>query len=143
MTTLDELRAWLDAAPEGTSLDAKALGTLLADLNPEARRDRAEPDPSFTPESETWRTKLWTCPAETRLGVAEAAEALGHPKSYVYAHTGPKAENPLPHRKLDGALTFTAGELRHWLRSREQVIEAGQMEGTEKDRRLQVTGGRQ
>ena len=77
-------------------------------------------------------------PAEVRLGVAEVAEALGRPKSWVYARTGPKAENPLPHRKLDGSLTFTAGEVRAWIRAHEVEVIGGPMESTPDSRRLSV-----
>jgi hypothetical protein len=104
-------------------LEAQALAGILADLSPdehpEVRKPIAEPEPV------SWRERLWMVPSETRLGVAEAAEALGRPKSYVYAHTGRAAEDPLPHRKLDGALLFTAGELRAWIRDHEETIHGG------------------
>ena len=51
-------------------------------------------------------------PAEARLGVPEVAEALTRPWSFVYVRAGEKAKAPIPHRKLEGILVFTAGELR-------------------------------
>lgn len=48
----------------------------------------------------------------------------------MYARTGAKAEDPIPHRKLDGTLLFAAGELRAWIRDREEVVVAGRMEST-------------
>lgn len=138
MKTLDDVRGWLDAAPEGTLLSVEAVRSLLADLSQESPR-QVDPEP-VTVEAESWRTKLWICPAETRLGAAEAAEAMGRPKSYVYARTARGAENSLPHRKLDGALTFTAGELRHWVREHEEVVEAGPMDSPPHERRLHVMG---
>jgi hypothetical protein len=85
----------------------------------------ATASPVSAEEPKSWRERLWSVPAETRLGVAEVAEALGRPKSYVYARTGPKADDPLPHRKLEGSVVITAGELRAWLRDREVVVHAG------------------
>lgn len=73
----------------------------------------------------TWREKLWTVPTETRLGLVELCEALGRPKSWVYRRTSAKSGLPLvPHRKLDGALTFVAGEIRAWLATEEEIIHA-------------------
>ena len=79
----------------------------------------------------TWREKLWIIPAETRIGTSELAEAFGRPASWVYSHTEGKAENPIPHRKLDGTLMFTVGEVRTWLRESEEVLVAGPMESTQ------------
>lgn len=76
-----------------------------------------------------WREKLWACPAETRLGVRELAEALGRPKSFVYRLTSITAaragKTPLPHRKLDGELVFVAAEIRAWLSAQEEVVVTG------------------
>ena len=73
----------------------------------------------------SWSQKLWTVPSETRLGVADVAEALARPKSFVYARTQASTEHPIPHRKLDGALNFTAGDVRAWIQEREVVMVAG------------------
>lgn len=69
----------------------------------------------------TWREKLWAAPAECRIGVAELVEALGVSESWVYARTKADAEDPIPHRKLGGSLRFPVGEVRHWLREREEA----------------------
>jgi predicted DNA-binding transcriptional regulator AlpA len=70
----------------------------------------------------SWAEKIWTCPPETRLGVRELAEAVGRPRSWVYRHASPRGDlAPMPHRRLDGLLVFTAGEVRDWLRANEEV----------------------
>lgn len=121
-----ELRAWCVRAPAGTHLDAHAVAEILAPLVDEPAEDKG---PAPAPlEPATWREKLWTVDGATRLGVVEVAEALDRPKSYVYARTGPSAANPLPHRKLDGSLVFTAGELRAWIRDHEDVVHGGPMD---------------
>ena len=66
----------------------------------------------------------------------EAAEALGRPRSYVYARTASGAERPIPHRKMDGTLWFTAGERRHWIRETEVDVIGGPMEGTPEERKI-------
>lgn len=130
---LAELVAWCERAPPGTSVDARALAGILASVAPGRARNATDGRslPETRPERSeppTWRVKLWTTPSEVRLSVAEVAEALGRPRSYVYARTGPKAEDPLPHRKLDGALYFTAGELRAWIRDHEEEVHGGPMD---------------
>ena len=123
MNTLADFRRWVsDAAALDAMVPASKLDALLDGIGEvEARDPVALPDAP----SVSWRERLWTVPAETRLGVAEVAEAMGRPKSYVYARTGPKAEDPLPHRKLDGSVVLTAGELRAWIREHEEVVHAG------------------
>lgn len=77
-----------------------------------------------TPSSSSWRDRLWTVPAATRLGVREVVEATGRSRGWVYSHTAPGGTTRrLPHRKLDGQLVFLAGELRDWLGSAESVVE--------------------
>lgn len=88
------------------------------------REDRAEP---------SWREKLWTAPAETRLGVAEVVEATGKPRSWVYKGT---SAGTLPHRKFEGALVFTCGEIRAYLRDHEQSVTEGRMESAASERGL-------
>ena len=88
-------------------------------------------------EAESWRERLWTVPAETRLGLEELREALDRSASWIYHRTAAKAEHRLPHRKLDSVLVFTAGEVRAWLRDREEVVCAGPMEPP----RLRAIGG--
>lgn len=111
------LLAWLQAAPPGTTIPAASLAELLANLPAAAPRSTPEP------LQHTWREKLWLVPAETRLGVREVAEAIGRPVSWVYRRTSEKSDKaPLPFRKLDGELVFTAGEVRAWVESHETVV---------------------
>lgn len=134
--TLAELVTWLKRAPDGTRLEAQEVARILdavadeapADLPPSGDRgDR-------TPEPWSWRERLWIVPAETRIGVVELAEALGRPKSFIYARTGAKADDSIPHRKLEGILIFTAGEVRAWIRAQEQVVAGGPMHSTTDER---------
>jgi len=138
--TLPDVLRWLHAAPPGTRLDASAVAEVLESL----AEEKGAPEPASSPPSGaewSWRERLWTVPAETRLGTSELAEALGRPKSWVYARTQAGAEDPVPHRKLDGTLTFTAGEVRAWIRDREEVVAGGPMESTEAEKRLEVLEG--
>ena len=59
---------------------------------------------------------------------AELLEAVGRLPSWLYRHTGPKAKHRIPHRKLDGELIFLVGEVRRWLRDREEIVVAGPMD---------------
>jgi hypothetical protein len=84
------------------------------------------------PVPDTWRERVWLVPAQTRLGVQEVAEAIGRPVSFVYRRTSAKAAarggyDLLPHRRLDGELIFTAGEIRAWLEDHEEVVRGGRM----------------
>ncbi len=136
--TISELRAWAASAPPGTSIPVASLAELLGGL--EDKTNPVIPGPQASPEpvSRTWRERLWTVPAETRLGVHELSEALNRPKSWIYRRTGEKAEDRIPHRKQGGALVFRAGEVRAWLRADEEIIAAGPMESTAAERRLRA-----
>jgi len=91
------------------------------------------------PVTLTWRERLWLVPAETRLGTHEVLEAFGRGRSWLYSHLSEeRGVDRIPHRKLDGVLLFTAGELRAWIRAHEEVVSAGPMESSEGERRLQV-----
>lgn len=140
--TVAEFAAWMERAPSGTRLEAHEVARILTEVAPGSPTETDAPtgDSEAPSEPWTWRERLWTVPAETRLGVSEVAEALGRAKSWVYAHTGPKAEDPIPHRKLDGVNVFTAGELRAWIRDHEEVVHGGPMHSTdaEKEGRLNV-----
>lgn len=120
--SLRDLHAWCSAAPAGTRIDARELAALLSDLADHEGPQPFEPDPPPGPP-ETWRVRLWSCPAETRLSVAELTEALACPKSRVYMLT---SSETIPFRKLDGALSFTAGEIRAWVRDREEAVVGGE-----------------
>jgi hypothetical protein len=103
--------------PPGTMIPAAWAAEVLASLPAEAPNASAEPIP------QTWRERLWLVPGGTRLGAREAAEAVGRPVSWVYRRTGAKSQKaPLPCRRLDGELVFTAGELRAWMDSHETVV---------------------
>ena len=87
----------------------------------------------------TWREKLWTAPAEVRIGTQEVAEALGKPVSWVYRHTsGKSGYTLLPYRKLNGELLFVVGEIRAWVRDHEQVGHAGRMDSTAAERGIHL-----
>ena len=135
--TLADMAAWCERAPAGTHLDAQAVADVL---NSAVDSEAAEPprEASAPSDSWTWREKLWVVPSETRMGTCEVAEALGRPRSFVYARTQKQADDQIPHRKLDGTLVFTAGEVRAWARAREDVVHAGPMESTEAERSGQL-----
>lgn len=131
-----ELRAWLASAPAGTTVPAASILDLLdVDSAPEPQAPQVAPDPVPL----TWAERLWLVPAETRLGTSEVLEALQRSRSWLYAQMAAgKGADRLPHRRLDGTLLFTAGELRAWVRAHEEVVCAGPMESTPTERHLQV-----
>lgn len=104
----------------GTLIPASELAALLEDL---ADAPEPQPEPKAAPPS--WRVLLWTVGAETRIGKREVLEAVGRPASWLYRHTGPASEDRIPHRRLDGELVFVVGEIREWLRGREELVEVG------------------
>lgn len=122
---LRELVDWLRNALPGTAVPADALVARLEPLlaaGPQLHRDTLPIAPGA---ALTWRERLWTVPAETRLGVRDVAEAIGRPRSWIYRRTGEKCPKArLPHRRLDGELVFLAGELRTWLDAHEIVMAA-------------------
>jgi len=109
------LRDWLRRAPDGTTLTAAAVLDVL-------EREPVATSPVPAPVTFiSWRERLWTCAAETRLGVTEVMEATGKGKSWVYRHTSAKSGvSIMPHRKIDGELVFRAGEFRAWLEQQEE-----------------------
>lgn len=132
--TLEELLGLLRQFPPGTLVPTEALLATLeshsADLSAGAsldsppggiRTDRALQHLSSgtPPPQDSWRERLWTAPAACRIGRAELLEAVGRPKSWLYRRTKAKAKDRIPHRKLDGELVFLVGEIREWLRARE------------------------
>lgn len=106
---------------------------VIADLEME-RAGSSTQSPTCAPVPDIqpiWKERIWTCPAETRLGLNELCEALGKPKSWGYRHTSAKSGLPMiPYRKMDGVLTFVAGEVRAFLREHEEVVHSGPMEST-------------
>ena len=80
-----------------------------------------------SPAPEGWRTRIWTCPPDVRLGVAELVEATGRSEDWVYRSVNAKVakkkgREPLPCDKLDGVLVFEAGVVREWLRRSAIVV---------------------
>ena len=125
MRTLDDLRRWAASAPRGTMLSAEALHDVLGGLEPELT-----PEPvSLDEATPTWRVLLWTVAAETRIGRDELLEAVSRPASWLYRHTGAKSKDRIPHRRLDGHLVFVVGEVRRWLREREEIVAARPLDG--------------
>ena len=137
--TLTELRAWLTTLADATAtLPASEVLSRLPDVEEQAEPANSAPTPNI---ELTWRERLWLVPAETRLGVAEVCEALDRSPSWAYRHTGPKAQDPLPHRLLDGQLVFLCGEIRHWIREHEESIHECPMDSTPSERTmLKVVG---
>jgi hypothetical protein len=140
--SLSDVRNWLAGAPPGTVVPAEAMLAAIESAN-EGRDNSSgpferpsEPSGRIIDAQLSWREKLWLVPAETRVGANELCEALGRSKHWLYRHTGPSAENRIPHRKLDGELVFAVGEVRTWIRENEHVIEAAPMESTELERAL-------
>jgi hypothetical protein len=126
MTTKELIQA-LERMPPGSMVPAAGIAETLRELTPED----VSPGPVGLPPTavpEPWRVRLWTCPAETRLGVSELCEALGRSKDWLYKRTGEAAQKKgqsIPHRKLQGVLLFRAGEIREWLRENEEIVERG------------------
>jgi len=115
------------------ALAARAILAKLGQAPPAALAGLRGAEPANTPLGATeaqdgalsWPERLWTAPAETRLGVRELAAAVGRPRSWVYRHTAPKGDlAPIPHRRLDGLLVFLAGEVRDWLLATEEIVRA-------------------
>jgi predicted DNA-binding transcriptional regulator AlpA len=120
---------WLAAAPDGTLVSAATAAEWLGEAlgrpdGPRSLQETAGPlqeNPAPLP----WRVLLWSCPPDTRLGVDELLEAVGRPRSWLYKKTMSGVPDRIPHRKLDGALVFVAGEVRHWLKEREELVSVG------------------
>ncbi|MDH5761268.1 MAG: helix-turn-helix domain-containing protein [Gemmatimonadota bacterium] len=120
--TEQSFRAWLTTLADA---DATVPARVVLDRLPDRY---AEPEPTDAPALElvptvesTWREKLWTAPAETRIGVRELAEALGRSTSWVYKRFSAKADHPIPHRRIGGEVVVTVKELREWIRRHEQL----------------------
>lgn len=121
--TLADLLAALRQMPPGTMVPAAEMVARLEEVCPTGRMTT---DVVTEP---TWRERLWTAPAETRIGRQELLEALGRSKNWLYRHTGNKATcTRIPCRKLDGELVFVVGEVRRWLVDHEEIVEPGRSE---------------
>ena len=131
--TASDFRTWLSVLADASAV--LPASEVLDRLPEAAEHETTRTEPS--PLELTWRERLWLVPSETRLGVHEVCEALDRSSSWLYRHTGPKAEDPLPHRLLDGHLVFVAGEIRHWIREHEESVFELPMDGA---RQLKVVG---
>ena len=124
MRGINDLRRWVATAPPGTTVRTEELAEMLdafdAEPVPEPDRITSPPLP--------WTVLLWSADPETRIGRDELLDAVGRPASWLYRHTGPKAKDRIPHRKADGELVFVVGEVRRWLRDREEIVAAGPMD---------------
>lgn len=109
----------LRAMPPGSLVPAAWVAEQLDGESVEAPQTAAAP---VATEPATWRERVWTCPAETRLRVPEVAEALDRSESYVYRRTMPRAEGQrLPVRRDDGGeVWIAAGDLREWIKRQER-----------------------
>ncbi len=119
--TLEHARSVLATMPTEAMISAGWVADLLGDPG-QSRPSPVAKEPVTEPPSVTWCERLWTAPAETRIGVRELVEAVGRLKHWVYRHSGPSATDRLSCRKLDGELVFVVGEIREWLRDHEQVV---------------------
>ena len=117
--TLSEFAAALRAMPPRTVLDAGELAGVLERYSDAVSTMRRGDGPPVG--AQDWRERLWTCPPETRLGRDELLAALGRPRSWLYRHTSAKdPARRIPHRRFEGALVFVVGDVRRWLREREE-----------------------
>lgn len=135
--SLDEFLDWCRRAPAGTQLNPRVVAELLDDMGAETAREQLA-HVVAKDEPESWREKLWTVPADTRMGVREVAEAIGRKERWVYDHTSPTTADRLPHRRLGRILVFRAGEVRTWIRSHEIEVVVGPSESSPHERRLQT-----
>ncbi len=119
-------RQFIAAAPPGTLVPVEAVQALI-DAEPLPPRLALESTAPAPPDPQRWTPeRLWSAPDETRINLAQLCEAVGRPESWAYKRTGPKATDPIPHRKLEGGLlVFVVGEVRHWLFEHEDIVCAG------------------
>lgn len=139
MTLRERLARAVEGMPAeaSVSLPVAWLRDRLAEDGEEGAPElEREPGPAGAVEW-TWRERIWACPAETRLTVEDAAEALARSASWIYKRTAPSADpgDRLPARKAHGGLVFTAGELRTWIRDHEESENGVPMTTTEAERR--------
>lgn len=119
---LEGALAWARSAPKGASLPVSAVVRLLEDVQDSRDETRKAQAPLSSDRPWTWREKLWDTPSETRLGVIELAEAVGRSKSWIRKQA---RAGEIPARKQGQAFVFLAGEVRHWVRESEEVVNAG------------------
>jgi hypothetical protein len=116
------LRTLAEAAPVGAAVTVTLpRAALLALVQGDGTRPQLDPD--LGRAAVGWRAMLWTVPEDTRMRVADVAEALGRPRSFVYRAVAAKqGEHRLPAARLHGELSFTAGTVRAWLQREEAHV---------------------
>ena len=136
--SLRELLRWCLTAPAGTMLSAATVAAVLEGIGTtEDSQGPREGEDHPQIDAESWAERIWLVPAERRLNTAETLEALGRGKSWLFERL--KGSDAIPHRKMDGQLVFTAGELRAWIRAHEEPLVAGPMESAPGERRVRVS----
>ena len=124
MRDVAEVVALIQRLPDGTTFTRAAVLKLCGAEVAGDAGSRAGEEAASVPAPPSWKEKLWTVPAQTRLGVAEISEALGKQPSAIHKlrarekrdRAKGRPVDALPCRKaFDGTLTCTAGELRDWL----------------------------
>lgn len=142
-TMLGFLRAQADATDaRAAHLRRLAAETLSAAdaADAEAVRLRAivdeltEADPSVEREPTHWADRIWLVPPQRRLTVAEAAEAIGVSRSFLY-HDSTTSTPRVPCRRTPGhidrngrqrdGLVYIAGELRSYIAQNEVLRQGG------------------
>jgi hypothetical protein len=134
MTLAERLRAIANALPADAAV---TLPVAMVRAWLDAEGPEKPPSAAVEPTPDTWRTKLWECPEDTRLNVSELAEAVDRSPDWCYRATSAKwarkrGREPLPCTRLDGVLVFRAGAVRAWLSSNARVVQP-------EPRRLRVT----
>ena len=136
-------QGWLQTIPTDMpdSYPVPIPAGVLRELAAPAQEEGPPSAPANQEPSEpSWRERLWSAPAETRIGPAEVCQALGRPRSWLYRHTSKKSTtgdsgySRIPHRKLEGDLVFVVGEVREWIRENEDIVEGGRPERSATDR---------
>lgn len=128
---VNRAREALRGAREALASAERALGEVRAqgsERSPKKARETVEL---------TWKERLWTAPAECRIGIQELTEAIGVSKSWAYNRTKKKADPCLPHAKIGGALVFKCGEVRAWIRDHEEVEVAYRMDSAPGELRVE------
>lgn len=124
MTLVSRFRALVDALPDGSAV---TLPVAIARQWLAEEPNEPAPIAAVVDAPSSWRERIWTCPDETRIGVRELCEATGRSSDWVYRavntkRSGDRGRDPLPCRKLDGALTFEAGAVRRWLKASAVIV---------------------
>jgi len=108
---------------------ADGLEALASDIR-EALADASAPVVSQG-AAMTWRERVWDCQPDTRMSVREVCEAFDRSRAWVTSRLNPPDGSrmvPIPHRKRDGVITFTAGEIRVWWTQLETIERMGPAE---------------